>query len=151
MSRTRQREAMTTKLFTLADVRAVELPRHTRADGELVVAEAGGGVPYSVARMFTVKASGGAERGMHAHRLCSQFMICVTGIVDVVCNDGREKQTFALDRNNLGLLVPPTIWCSEIYRQPDSILAVLCDRRYEESDYIRDYAQFVAMRGQSLT
>ena len=96
--------------------------------------------------MFTVKAPGGAKRGEHAHRLCSQFMICVHGVIDIVCDDGREQRTFTLDRGNLALMVPPTIWNTVMFRQADSILAVLCDRGYEEHDYIRNYAEFLAFR-----
>jgi len=143
----RQREPMTTKLCGVADVSLVELPRHSRDDGELVIAEARVGVLYPIARMFTVTASGRAERGKHAHKLCRQFMFCVTGAVDVTCDDGSARKTFALDRGSLGLLVPPMIWCSEVYRAPKSVLAVLCDRPYEAEDYIRDYTQFVEMRG----
>jgi len=32
------------------------------------------------------------------------------------------------------------------FRQPSSVLVVLCDRLYEEHDYIRDYAEFLAFR-----
>jgi hypothetical protein len=34
-------------------------------------------------------------------------MICVSGAVDVVCEDGRKKNTFALNRRNQALLAPP--------------------------------------------
>jgi hypothetical protein len=46
----------------------------------------------------------------------------------------------------LGLLVPPGIWAEEIYEKPHSVLAVLCDRPYEEGDYIRDFEEFKAYR-----
>lgn len=132
--------------FDLDAVQTIDLPRHARMDGEVVVAEVGAQVPFAIARMFTVKAPGGAKRGEHAHRLCSQFMICVQGIIDIVCDDGSDRRTFALDRGNLALLVPPMIWNTVMYRQADSVLAVLCDRPYEKEDYIRDYAEFIAMR-----
>lgn len=137
---------MATATFALDAVRTIELPRHARSDGEVVVAEAGHAVPFAIARMFTVRASGGAKRGEHAHRQCSQFMICVHGVIDIVCDDGADRRTFALDRSNLALAVPPTIWNTVMFRQSDSVLAVLCDRIYEEHDYIRDYAEFLAFR-----
>ncbi len=137
---------MTAKLFDLRDVRTIDLPRHARNDGEVVVAESGDSVPFAIARVFTVTAPRNAERGKHAHRLCSQFMICVHGTVDVVCDDGGNRRSFALDRSNLALLVPPTIWSTLTYRYANSVVAVLCDRPYEKDDYVRDYAEFVAMR-----
>lgn len=129
----------------ISDALSLELPRHARDDGEVVVAEAMRQVPFAIARMFTVKAPSGAKRGEHAHRQCSQFMICVHGLIDIVCDDGRSRRSFMLDRSNLALLVPPTIWNAVIFRD-DSVLAVLCDRVYEEHDYIRDYEEFLAFR-----
>lgn len=146
MPRNGANETMMAKLFDLRDVRTIDLPRHARNDGEVVIAESGDSVPFAIARVFTVTAPRDAERAKHAHRLCSQFMICVHGTVDVVCDDGGNRRSFALDRSNLALLVPPTIWSTLTYRYANSVVAVLCDRRYEKDDYVRDYAEFVAMR-----
>jgi hypothetical protein len=133
-------------MHTLADVRLVDLPNHSRHDGEVIVAEAASGLPFAAARMFTVKAPNGAERGKHAHLRCSQFMICVSGVVDIVCDDGENRKIFSLNRSDLALHVPSTIWNTVVFQQSGSILAVLCDRPYEEDDYIREYSQFIAMR-----
>jgi len=133
-------------LNTTADVRTVALPEHSRDDGTVTVAEACVHVPFPIARMFTLRAPVGARRGNHAHQLCSQFMVCVHGTVDVVCDDGRERRIFTLDRNDQALLVPPMIWNVVDFRQTDSVLVVLCDRHYEEHDYIRDYADFLKLR-----
>ena len=130
----------------LSEARLIELPRHARADGEVIVAEAAAQVPFRIERMFALAASAGAKRGRHAHRLCSQFMICVSGAVDVVCEDGSNKNTFALNRRNQALLVPPGLWNTVEFRQNESVLIVLCDRVYEAHDYIRDYAEFLSFR-----
>jgi dTDP-4-dehydrorhamnose 3,5-epimerase-like enzyme len=128
------------------DVCLIALPRHARADGDVVVAEAAAQLPFRIERVFVLTAPVGAERGRHAHRLCSQFMICVNGTVDVVCEDGSKQKTFRLDRRDMALLVPSGLWNTIEFRQDDSVLIVLCDRLYEEHDYIRDYTQFVAFR-----
>jgi hypothetical protein len=132
--------------FDLRGVRTIELPHHTRADGEVIVAESTAQVPFAIARLFTVTAPAGAERGRHAHRLCSQFMMCVIGAVEIVCDDGCEQRLFALNRGHLGLLVPPMIWNTVFFREPNSVLTVLCDRIYEADDYIHDRADFLALR-----
>ena len=46
----------------------------------------------------------------------------------------------------LALLVPPTIWHSVIFRETNSVLVVLCDRHFQEEDYIREYPDFLAFR-----
>ena len=73
-------------------------------------------------------------------------MICVSGAVDVVCEDGSSKKTFALNRRNQALPVPPGLWNTVEFRQKESVLIVLCDRVYEPDDYIRDYAEFLSFR-----
>jgi dTDP-4-dehydrorhamnose 3,5-epimerase-like enzyme len=137
---------MAADLSDLNHVRTITLPRHARADGEVVVAEAAAQVPFRIERMFALAAPVGAKRGHHAHRLCSQFMICVNGAVDVTCEDGSKQKTFILDRRDLALLVPPGLWNTVEFRQNDSVLVVLCDRVYEAHDYIRDYAAFLSFR-----
>jgi dTDP-4-dehydrorhamnose 3,5-epimerase-like enzyme len=130
----------------LSDARLIDLPLHARADGEVVVAEAAAQVPFRIERMFALAAPAGTKRGRHAHRLCSQFMICVSGAVDVVCEDGSKRNRFGLNRRNQALLVPPGLWNTVEFRQNESVLIVLCDRVYEADDYIRDYAEFLSFR-----
>ena len=130
----------------IEDARLVALPRHARADGEVVVAEVAAQVPFPIERMFALAAPAGAKRGRHAHRLCSQFMICVSGAVDVICEDGSKPKTFMLDRRDLALLVPSGLWNTVEFRKNGSVLVVLCDRIYEAHDYIHDYAEFLAFR-----
>jgi dTDP-4-dehydrorhamnose 3,5-epimerase-like enzyme len=137
---------MAAELFDLSHVRTITLPRHARADGEVVVAEAAAQVPFRIERMFALAAPVGAKRGHHAHRLCSQFMICVSGAVGVVCEDGSKQKMFTLDRRDLALLIPRGLWNTVEFRQDGSVLVVLCDRVYEADDYIRDYAEFLSFR-----
>jgi hypothetical protein len=131
---------------SFSEIRKIKLPNHARDDGEVVVAESPTSVPFAIARMFTLHAPLGAERGQHAHRQCSQFMLCVHGAVDVICDEGGQKQTFSLARNNEALLVPPMIWNTVLFRKAETVLVVLCDRPFEEHDYIRDYPEFLAAR-----
>jgi dTDP-4-dehydrorhamnose 3,5-epimerase-like enzyme len=133
-------------IHTIQDVRLLDLPRHSRADGDLVVLEHGEQVPFMAARIFTVRAQKRAVRGQHAHRQCSQFLVCVHGEIAVECDDGKTKNRYLLDNGNKGLLIPPGIWGIETYRTDGAVLVVLCDRLYEEDDYIRSYQQFLDWR-----
>jgi UDP-2-acetamido-3-amino-2,3-dideoxy-glucuronate N-acetyltransferase len=96
----------------LVDAHLIKLSQYVDADsdGLLVVAEAGKHVPFHrIQRMFTIVAPAGAKRGRHARRLCSQFMLCVKGVVDIVSDDGRDRKTFSLDHPELALFVPPRL------------------------------------------
>jgi dTDP-4-dehydrorhamnose 3,5-epimerase-like enzyme len=133
----------------LSDARLIKLPQFVdpHGDGLLVVTEAGEQVPFhQIQRMFTIVAPAGAKRGNHAHRLCSQFLLCVSRAFDVVCDDGRDRKTFSLDQPGLALFVPLGLWLELDAKRNDSTLIVLCDRLYEAHDYIRDYAEFLSFR-----
>lgn len=133
-------------LKTVADVQLLALPRLSRADGDLVVLEQGKQMPFAAARIFTVRALKDAVRGQHAHKQCSQLLVCVHGEILVDCDDGAGKSTHLLDRGDKGLLIPPGIWGAETYRSDGAVLMVLCDRAYEEDDYLRNYQQFLDWR-----
>jgi dTDP-4-dehydrorhamnose 3,5-epimerase-like enzyme len=133
----------------LSDARLIKPPQFVdpNGDGLLVPTEAGRQIPFpQIQRMFSIVAPAGTKRGRHAHRLCSQFMLCISGAVDVVCDDGKDRKTFALDSPELALFVPPGLWLEFDVRENESVLIVLCDRLYEEHDHIRDYAEFLSFR-----
>ena len=106
-------------------------------------------LPFTPRRSFLVFNVPSAEiRGEHAHRECHQLLACVHGAVSVMVDDGRNRQTFHLDRPELGLHIPPMVWASQYQYSSDAVLLVLASRPYEPNDYIRDYEQFKkALRG----
>ncbi len=127
----------------ITDVNLIELPKDIAENGKLIIMEGGGHVPFVIERVFTVQASAGDIRGQHAHINCSQFMVASNGAVEIHCDDGESVKVFVLDRSEIGLLVPPGIWCQQTYLTQDAILTVLCDQHYSASDYIRDYDEFL--------
>lgn len=133
-------------LYPISAVRPINLPHYLDDNGDLVVAEGMIHVPFAIARVFVVRAPIGAIRGQHAHRACTQFLICPIGSVEVRCDDGREIATYILDHPGAGLLVPPSIWAQQTFLLLGSVLTVLCDRLYEAQDYIRDYDDFRVYR-----
>ncbi len=133
-------------LHSISAVSTVDVPHYVADNGTLVVMEGLTHVPFAIARVFSIIASVGAVRGQHAHRACSQILICPIGRVEVQCDDGHEVFTYILDRPYSGLLVPPSIWAKQTFLALGSVLTVLCDRPYEVDDYIRDYVDFKRYR-----
>ena len=80
---------------------------------------------------------------MHAHRECTQLLVCNNGSVEVVCDNGIEVCQYTLDKPSLGLLISPGIWAQQKYIEENTILTVLCNQTYSESDYIREYKEFL--------
>lgn len=125
------------------DIKLLDLPCFPEDNGELVVIEGLKIIPFEIARVFTVRAPFGALRGEHAHFNCTQFLVCTSGEIEVTCTDGLSEITFLLNHPSKGLLIPPLIWAKQNYIEEGAVLSVLCDRVYEENDYIRDFQSFI--------
>ena len=124
-------------------VKLIELPYHKENNGDLVAVEGESNViPFSIERVFNVRAQKGNIRGRHAHRQCSQLLICTNGAIEVKCDDGRTNELYVLDKPNFGLLIAPGVWAEQRYMENNTILTVLCDRPFEEVDYLRNYEDF---------
>lgn len=101
-------------------------------------------VPFPINRVFySYDIPGGEDRGAHAHKECHQFIIAASGSFEVVLDDGLNKRTVTLNRPFWGLHVPPGVWASEQGFSSGSICLVLASHGYDESDYIRDYDEFL--------
>ena len=100
-------------------------------------------VPFTICRIFTVLADTDGKRGEHLHRKCNQLMICVSGAIDLLCDDGEQRQTIKLRTDSDGVLVKSGIWAEQTYLEDKSVLLVICDQPYDENDYIRDYDEFL--------
>jgi UDP-2-acetamido-3-amino-2,3-dideoxy-glucuronate N-acetyltransferase len=128
-------------------VQLLELPKISSDNGSLIVAELGAGLPFAAARIFTLFGiPSGEARGIHAHRSCEQFLICMTGSVSAVVDDGTARQEFLLDRPTLGLYMPALTWGTQYNYSADAMLVVLASETYDAGDYLEDYDEFVAIR-----
>jgi UDP-2-acetamido-3-amino-2,3-dideoxy-glucuronate N-acetyltransferase len=132
-------------------VGGARLVRLTRAEdmrGRLVASEFGKALPFVPQRFFMVYGVRSAEiRGEHAHRQCHQFMVCVGGSVSVLVDDGTDRAQVILNEPSLGLYVPPMLWGTQYGYSEDAALVVLASLPYDPSDYIRDYDEFVRLKG----
>ena len=115
----------------------------------LMVLEGANTLPLDVKRIFIIKGDTDAIRGHHAHRTLTQYFTCVHGECIVTCDDGQQKKEFTLRALGYSLLIPPGIWTKQLYRGNDTVLMVACDAPYDESDYIRDYQDFIYYRSES--
>ena len=65
-------------------IKLIEHSYHQESNGDLVVAEGDTNeIPFSIARIFNVRAQNGNIHGQYAHQQCTQLLICTkltTGI-----------------------------------------------------------------------
>ena len=121
------------------------LARATDLRGSLAALEFGD-LPFMPQRVFAVYGvPNESVRGAHAHRACGQLLVCMSGEVSSVADDGSSRQEFRLSSPEIGLFIPPMIWSMQYRYTRDAVLAVLAELPYDPDDYIRDYEEFLEL------
>ena len=126
----------------------VDLPKIADPRGNLTFVEGMNHVPFDIRRVYYLyDVPGGETRGGHAHRNLEQFIIAANGSFDVVLRDGYNQKKFFLNRSYYGLYVPRMVWRELENFSSGSVCLVLASQPYDESDYYRDYPEFLRAVG----
>jgi len=130
--------------MNLEKCKLIDLPKINDPRGNLTFIEGGRHVPFDFKRVYYLyDVPGGAERGGHAHKDLHQLIIAMSGSFDIVLDDGRQKKRFHLNRSYYGLYVCPMIWREMDNFSSGAVSLVLASNLYDESDYYRDYGDFL--------
>lgn len=122
----------------------IELPNLGDHRGSLVVAEANRNIPFNIQRLYYIfGAQPDVPRGFHAHKDLQQIAFCIQGSCKMLMDNGKEKLEVLIGQSNKGLFIPPMVWHEMHDFSKDCILLVLASDYYDESDYIRNYDQFL--------
>jgi dTDP-4-dehydrorhamnose 3,5-epimerase-like enzyme len=131
--------------MSIKDCQIITLPKISDPRGNLSFIEGGHHIPFDIRRVYYLyDVPGGSDRGSHAHKKLHQFIIAMSGSFDVVLDDGKEKKRFHLNRSYSGLYVCPMMWRDLDNFSSGAVCMVLASERYDETDYIRDYSQFLS-------
>jgi len=129
---------------TVFDCSFIELSKIQNRSGNITVIENNVEIPFKIKRIFYLyDIPGGESRGAHAHKECHQFLIASSGSFEVQLDDGKVKKTVMLNQPYKGLHIPPGIWASEVNFSSGAICLVMASHIYDESDYLRDYNEFI--------
>lgn len=114
-------------------------------DGILSIAEGMKNIPFEIKRVFYIYglAYPKAQRGYHAHKELEQVLFCLNGSCKLMLDDGTNKQYFYLTDPNQGLYIGPKVWLQLFEFSNDCIILVFNSDYFKESDYIRDYDEFI--------
>ena len=128
----------------LQDCHIIELTKIEDHRGNLTFVEGGNHIPFEIRRVYYLyDVPSGASRAAHGHRALHQLMISMSGSFDVTLNDGYEKKTYHMNRSHYGLYIPPMIWRDLDNFSAGSVCMVLASNYYDESDYFRNYQEFL--------
>lgn len=101
-------------------------------------------LPFAIKRVYYLyDVPTGAARGGHSHIAQQEFLIALSGSFEVLINDGEKSQSFTLNKPFEGLLISNGIWRELKNFSSGSVCLVIASDVFDESDYIREYEEFL--------
>lgn len=97
---------------------------------------------FKIERIFFLSSNSKCLRGDHAHKVCTQIFLSLNGNIEITIeNKSGLKKLKLLEFKKL-LKVPPLNWV-KINMKKKQLLMVICDKKFSEKEYIRNYSTFL--------
>lgn len=122
-----------------------DIKRIDDARGSLCVIE---NLPFEIRRVYYLhNIAENSERGGHAHRTLKRLLVAVHGSLRVIQQlpVGISYMSI-LDRPDAGIYIEPMTWLVLDRFSPGAVCLVLASAEYDPADYIRDRAEWEALR-----
>lgn len=118
-------------------------------DGILCIAEMMKDIPFEAKRVYYISHldQQASLRGKHAHHTLQQVIFCINGSFVLTLDDGERKQDVVMWREDVGVVLGPHLWHTMHSFSNGCILLVFASDYYNESDYIRNYQEFLKVVG----
>jgi hypothetical protein len=131
------------------EAKIISLPKFEDPRGNLSFIEEENHIPFKIERVYWIyDVPGGQMRGGHAFKDQREFIVALSGSFDVIVDDGAHKQSFSLNRSYYGLYIPCCLWRQMENFSTNALAVLLSSTKYKQSDYIRDYDEFLNYRAE---
>lgn len=125
-------------------IKKVKFQKHGDDRGMLIAIEELKDIPFSIKRIYYIYDTiDGVRRGFHAHKNLKQILVCVKGSCKLHLDDGYETAEILMNNPTEGIYLENNIWREMYDFSEDAVLLVLASEYYNESDYIRNYDDFI--------
>lgn len=123
-----------------------EIGQFPDPSGQLFVLD-GPDLPFKVSRIYFISnVASQFSRGNHAHKSLQQVMWSIGGDITVSLDDGFEKSQFRLRDSRNYIHIPSGLWREISNFDSNATLMVAANQDYDETDYIRDYDEFLTWK-----
>jgi len=114
-------------------------------DGHLSIIEAMKDIPFEIKRVYYINnlKNVTSVRGHHAHKKLYQAIFCINGSFLLGLDDGKNRQKILVDNDNVGFIIGPGLWHTMSQFSNETVILVAASDYYDETDYIRDYDDFL--------
>jgi len=124
-------------------MKIINLPKIEDPRGNLSFIEENNHIPFSIKRVYWIyDVPGGQIRGGHAFKEQQEFIVALSGSLDVIVHNGNQEETFHLNRSYYGLYIPQMYWRQMKNFSTNALALVLSSTTYNENDYIREFEEF---------
>ena len=128
----------------ISDCKLLDLPKIHAETGDITSINNLELIPFETKRVYYLyDVPNRADRGAHSHKELYQLVVAVSGSFDIELFDGFDKVKYTLNQPDQGLLIVPGIWRDLNNFSGGGICLVLASHEYDESDYIRDYKEYL--------
>lgn len=135
--------------MSIVNCHQIDFPKIHDPRGNLTFIESNRHIPFDIKRVYYLyDVPGGETRAGHAHKELHQVLVALAGSFDVLLDDGKEKKRITLNRPFSGLYIYPLTWRVLENFSSGSVCLSIVSEFYTESDYIREYAEFLLAVGE---
>lgn len=132
------------KMSTKKETYIIEIPKVHDERGSLAVVEKDV-LPFKIKRIYYLyDVPSDSFRGGHAHKEQQSVIIALSGSFEVVIDNGLSKKRILLNKPNQGLYIPTEMWREIENFSSGSVCLVLASTEFNESEYIRNYDDFLS-------
>jgi len=125
------------------EIKWIDIPSIKDPRGNLAVLE-NSKLPFKVKRVYYLyDVPSGSKRGGHAHRNLLQLIVPLSGSFELVLKDCSDEKIALLNNPTRGVLIPNMTWRELRNFSAGAVCLVLASDEYKESDYIRNWDEFV--------
>ena len=121
----------------------IKLPKILDPRGNLSFLESNNHIPFEIKRTYWIyDVPGGEIRGGHAFINQEEFIIVLSGSLDIIVFDGLKEEKFSLNRSYYGLYIPNGLWRHIENFSTNTVVMFATNTLFDENDYIRDIGKF---------
>jgi len=127
-------------------VKLIDLPKIEDPRGNLTFIEENNHIPFKIKRVYWIyDVPGGQIRGGHAFKNQKEFIVALSGSLDIVVKGIKEEQRYQLNRSYYGLFIPKGLWRHMENFSTNAVVMVLSSTTFDEADYIRDFNESLSL------
>jgi len=125
----------------------INLPKIFDSRGALTSIEEHNHIPFKINKVhWLFDSKSGHSREGHALKHTSEFLIVLSGSVDILINDGKTESSYKLNKPNKGLLIKNGVWRQTTNFSSNSVCLILSSNQFDPNEYIRDFNEFIDLK-----